>query len=224
MGHFGDYVYEYRRHLLRWAIRNRGTGRDGLYLPIVSVLLSLAFGVGIGSSSVIARALGANQTDLVKSYTSHSILIALCVAISFAVLGHHYMDEIFTLLGAPPELFPKIHEFMDIWFLGSFIVVVPMVGNAAIRAAGNTRIPSAVMIVVAIINIILDPILIFGLFGFPRLELAGAAIATLIAYSAALIMGLYFLIHKLKFLSFNACTKHVKKSWAAILRLSLIHI
>ena len=162
-------------------------------IPIVSILLSLAFGVGIGASSVIARALGAQQHDMVQSYATHSIIIALFIAVAFALLGYHYMDPIFRALGAPAHLFPLIHDFMDIWFLGSFVVVVPMVGNSALRASGNTRVPGLIMMSVAVVNIILDPLLIFGLFGLPRMELAGAALATVISYSIALVIWLYFL-------------------------------
>lgn len=190
-------------------------------IPIISILLSLAFGIGIGASSVIARALGAEKPELVKSYATHSILIALSVAITFAILGYRNMDTIFTWLGAPPELFPLLHDFMEIWFLGSFIVVVPMVGNSALRAAGNTRIPGLIMICVALVNIVLDPILIFGLFGFPRMELAGAALSTVIAYAVALVIGLYLLAFKLKFVSLSACFRNVRQSWKAVLHIAI---
>ncbi len=190
-------------------------------IPIVSILLSLAFGVGIGASSVIARALGAQQHDMVQSYATHSIIIALFIAVAFALLGYHYMDPIFRALGAPAHLFPLIHDFMDIWFLGSFVVVVPMVGNSALRASGNTRVPGLIMMSVAVVNIILDPLLIFGMFGLPRMELAGAALATVISYSIALVIGLYFLTYKLGFVRFSACTRNIAASWKAILRISI---
>jgi len=193
----------------------------GFTLPIVSILLSLAFGVGIGTSSVIARAIGAQEHSLVKDYTTQALFIALSIAIIFAITGYQAMDHIFTWLGAPDSLLPLIHQFMDIWFLGSFMVVVPMVGNSAIRAAGNTKLPSIVMISVAIANIILDPILIFGLFGAPRMELAGAALSTLISYSIALIMGLYFLGFKLRFLSWQSCYRNVIHSWRTILHIGI---
>ncbi len=193
----------------------------GFTFPIVSILLSLAFGVGIGTSSVIARAIGSEQKDQVKSYTTQSLFIALGIAGSFAWFGYHYMDPIFKLLGAPDHLMPLIHQFMDVWFLGSFVVVVPMVGNSAIRAAGNTKIPGLVMITVAIINILLDPLLIFGLWGFPRMELAGAALATVISYSVALVMGLYFLGYRLRFLAWKACYAQIWSSWKAILRIAI---
>ena len=190
-------------------------------IPLVSILLSLAFGIGIGASSVIARAIGAQEHNLVKSYTTQSLFIALTIAVTFAISGYQSMDLIFELLGAPKHLMPLIHQFMDIWFLGSFVVVIPMVGNSAIRAAGNTKLPSLVMMSVALVNIILDPILIFGLFGFPRMELAGAALATVISYSIAFILGLYFLAFKFRFLSWSSCYTNIFKHWHAILRIAI---
>ncbi len=190
-------------------------------IPVISILLSLAFGIGIGTSSVIARAIGAQEHTLVKSYTTQALFIALTIAIIFAVSGYQAMDQIFALLGAPQSLMPLIHEFMDIWFLGSFVVVVPMVGNSAIRAAGNTKLPSYVMMSVALVNIILDPILIFGLFGFPRMELAGAALSTVISYSIAFFLGLYFLACKFRFLNWASCYVGVFNSWRAILRIAI---
>lgn len=190
-------------------------------IPVISTLLSLAFGIGIGTSSVIARAIGAQEHELVKSYTTQSLLIALTIAITFAICGYQAMDQIFALLGAPKHLMPLIHQFMDIWFLGSFVVVIPMVGNSAIRAAGNTKLPSYVMMSVALVNIILDPILIFGLYGMPRMELAGAALATVIAYSIAFFLGLYFLAFKFCFLSWPSCYRNITARWYSILRIAI---
>jgi putative MATE family efflux protein len=190
-------------------------------IPVVSVLLSLAFGVGIGASSVIARAIGARETERVKSYTTQSIFIALCIAALFALAGHQSMDWLFPVLGAPSELMPLIKEFMNIWFLGSFVVVIPMVGNSALRAAGNTRIPGLIMFAVALTNVVLDPILIFGWLGAPRMELAGAALSTVIAYAVAVVLGLYYLGIRLRMFSWQACRHNVWSSWRAILRISI---
>jgi len=190
-------------------------------LPILSTLLSIAFGIGIGTSSVISRAIGANEHTLVQSYCTQSIFIALFIAIIFAMTGYFYMDTIFTALGAPKELFHLIHDYMDIWFLGSFVVVIPMVGNSAIRASGNAKLPALVMLSVAIVNMILDPILIFGLFGFPAMGLAGAALATVISYSIALFLGLYFLAFKFNYISLNACYKSAYSSWKTILKIAV---
>jgi putative MATE family efflux protein len=190
-------------------------------MPVIAVLLSIAFGIGIGASSVISRAIGARQHLLVQAYTGNALVIALVVALLFAISGYLLMNDIFSLLGAPAHLMPDIHEFMDIWFLGSFVVVIPMVGNSAIRAAGNTKLPSLVMLSVAIVNMILDPLLIFGLLGFPEMGLAGAALATVISYAIALVIGLYLLIYKFDFLSIPACIHNMFQSWRVILKIAL---
>ena len=190
-------------------------------IPVLSILLSLAFGIGIGTSSLIARAIGAQQHDLVRAYTTQSLFIALTIAVIFAISGYQTMDVVFSLLGAPKHLMPLIHQFMDIWFLGSFVVVIPMVGNSAIRAAGNTKLPSLVMISVAVVNIILDPLLIFGMFGLPKMGLAGAALATVISYSIAFFLGLYFLAFKFGFISWSSCFNKAMVRWYEILRLAV---
>ncbi len=193
----------------------------GFTFPVVSVLFSIAFGVGIGASSVIARAIGSKQGTLVRSYTSHSILIALLVAIAFAAAGLASIEPVFTLLGAPPRLLPLIEQYMAVWYLGCFLIVVPVVGNSAIRAAGDSRLPSYVMVTIAVVNAILDPLLIFGWFGLPRLELQGAALATVIAYSASFAVALYVLGRKLGFLCWAGCRTQAAASWRAILRIAL---
>ncbi len=73
------------------------------------------------------------------------------------------------------------------------VVVIPMVGNNAIRATGDTKTPSLIMVVAIIVNLVLDPVLIFGLGPFPRMELAGAAVATVIARAVTLVVSLFVL-------------------------------
>jgi len=207
-----------------WYVAQLGTAplaAMSFTIPVVSVLLSLAFGIGIGSSSLISRAIGSGETKAVRLYATQSLIIGLLIAAAFAFTGYQCIDPLFKALGAPDELMPLIHEFMDIWFLGSFIVVIPMVGNSALRAAGNTRIPGAIMILVAVINIVLDPILIFGYLGSPAMGLAGAALSTVISYSFALVVGLYLLAIRLRFLSLSDCRGKVFISWVHILRLAI---
>ena len=98
---------------------------------------------------------------------------------------------------------------MAIWFAGAVFVSMPLVGNAALRAAGDTFVPAIIMTIVAVLNVILDPILIFGLFGFPRMELQGAALATVISNAVAMLAGLYILGFRKKLLcSFQTIHLH----------------
>ncbi|MFT7672592.1 MAG: putative MATE family efflux protein [Gammaproteobacteria bacterium] len=193
----------------------------GFSFPIIIVLSSLAFGVGTGASSVISRAIGEGDHSRVASYTTHAILIAFLIGIFFAIIGSQTIDMVFHALGAEDRLLPLIHDYMDIWYFGCFLIVVPMVGNSAIRAAGNSKIAAYVMISMALVNIVLDPIFIFGLFGFPRLELQGAALATMTAYFVSFLVSIYVLKVRLNMIGFDACVNRVRESWIAILRLAI---
>ncbi|MEB4591259.1 MATE family efflux transporter [Candidatus Thiothrix sp. Deng01] len=193
----------------------------GFTFPIVMIIGSLVQGVGTGASSLIARAIGSGQTDWVHRYATHSLIIAFSIALAFAIVGLLTVNPLFRLLGAPEHLLPLIHSYMDTWYLGCFLIVMPMVGNAGVRAAGNTRLPSYVLISVAIIHVALNPLLIFGLFGFPRMELQGAALSTVISYAIASVFILYILGFRLKFLTQDALRQQAAQSWKAILRLAV---
>jgi len=99
---------------------------------------------------------------------------------------------------------------------------VIMVGNNAIRATGDTKTPAIIMMFAALINTILDPILIFGLGPFPRLEIAGAAIATVISRAITFIVALYVLSHREKMITLEKTTlRSVLDSWKRILYIGL---
>ncbi len=169
--------------------------------PVVMTLGNLAFGLGIGATSVIARAIGEGDMRRVQRFTTNSLTLALTAVFLFASVGLFTIDPLFKTVGAGPDTLPFIREYMRIWYFGIVFLVVPMVGNSAIRAAGNTLTPSIIMTVAAGTNIVLDPLLINGAFGFPRLELQGAALATVISRAISLVAALLVLRFKEKLLS-----------------------
>lgn len=189
--------------------------------PIVSIISSLAFGIGTGLSAVVAITIGQKNIREVKKLTSHGLLLALTLAISFALLGMISVDQVFGLLGAKGVILDYVHHYMDIWYLGCFLIVVPMAGNAATRAAGNAILPTIIMMIVAISNIILDPILIFGLGPVPALGVKGAALATIMAYSFAFIASIYILTNKMQMLSLSCFKLNIIDSWRRILHVGL---
>ena len=164
--------------------------------PVVMTLGSLAMGLGVGASSVIARAIGEGDRSRVQRFTTNSLTLGLVVVAIFISLGLLTINPLFTALGAGTDVLPLIREYMQIWYIGMIFLVVPMIGNSAIRASGNTVTPSIIMTVAAGVNIALDPILILGLAGFPRLELQGAALATVIARAISLVAALLVLHFK----------------------------
>lgn len=185
--------------------------------PVVSIFFALVFGIGHGASSVISRALGAGNREDAVRYTTDSMLLGVAVSIVIIILGIVTIRPLFTLLGAGEEILPYIERYMLIWYLGAIFLVVPILGNTAIRATGNTTFPAIIMVIAAIINIVLDPLLIFGLGPFPEMDLEGAAYATLFARALTFIAAIYFLNRKLflvdwrRFLFF----RYLRDIWAS---------
>jgi len=126
------------------------------------------------------------------------------------------------LLGAPAELMPLIRGFMIILYSGVPFIVVSMVGMASMRATGDTRLPSALMILASILNVILDPILIFGVGPIPAMGLNGAAMAALIARASIFVGTLYLMRHRLDMVSFDKPDPgELRSSWRDILHVGI---
>jgi putative MATE family efflux protein len=186
--------------------------------PVVFILGSLSLGLGVGTSAVVSRAIGEGDHGKVQRFTTDSLTLAVVIVTFFAVIGLFTIDPIFTLMGAPPDILPLIREYMVIWYFGMPFIVIPMVGNNAIRATGDTKTPSIVMLVAAGVNIVLDPIFIFGLGPVPRMELAGAAIATVLARAITFIVALWILYYRENMITFKIpAFKEGVASWGQIL-------
>lgn len=164
--------------------------------PVVMVINSFAIGLGAGTSSAVARAYGAGDLEKVRRLVTDASLLALLVALTISAIGLTTIQPLFRLLGADPEMLPLIADYMVPWYLGAVFAVVPMVALSSLRAIGNSALTGRIMVAVAFFNLMLDPLLIFGLLGFPRLELQGAALSTVIARGLSFFAALYFLIRR----------------------------
>ena len=190
--------------------------------PVVFLLGSIAMGLGIGISSVISRAIGEGDHHKVQRLTTDGLILSLIIVGVLAIIGILTIEPLFRLIGATSETLPLIKQYMKIWYLGIVFLVVPMVGNNAIRATGDTKSPSIIMMIGAGINAILDPLLIFGIGFFPRLEISGAALATVIARATTLIAALWILGHREKMLSLSRPQiKSMWDSWRKILYIGI---
>ena len=179
--------------------------------PLVMVLTSIALGISIGTSSVIARSVGtrqkshqedaanARETSSTSGYTddvalmgTHSLILVIGVMLVLSALSWLAIDPLFIALGAEPQLLPLIHSYLDIYLPGTIFFTASMVCGSIMRANGSANIPGAIMTISAIVNLILDPIFIFGWFGFPAMELAGAATAMTLTRFGTLVVSLWF--------------------------------
>lgn len=190
--------------------------------PVVLTIASLAQGIGMGTSAVVSRAVGAAQYDRVRRLTADSLILGLTVVGVFAGVGLLTIDPLFALLGARGVILDYIREYMEVWYLGMIFVVVPMIGNNIIRATGDSRTPGMVMVIGAAANVILDPLLIFGLGPLPALGIRGAATATLIGRGITFCVAMYVLIVREKLLTLQTDPiKEVFRSWLEILHIGI---
>ncbi|MHC4103460.1 MAG: MATE family efflux transporter, partial [Planctomycetota bacterium] len=190
--------------------------------PVILVINSFALGLGIGTSAVLSHAIGKGDHHKVQRLTTDGLLLSVLMVTAFTVAGMLTIEPLFRTLGAKNETIPLIREYMRIWYIGVPFVIIPMVGNNAIRATGDTKTPSAIMMVAVIVNLVLDPLLIFGLGPFPRLELAGAALATVLARATTLIVSLVILSRRENMITLKAPgMKEVFQSWKQILYIGI---
>ena len=150
------------------------------------------------------------------------ILLSVFTVIIISIIGLLTLDPVFKLLGADSETLPLVKEYMTIWYSCVFVVIMPPVSDSCMRALGDMVRPFLVMLVCAITNIILDPILIFGWFGLPAMGIKGAALATIISRFAGMIATLSFLHFHHGLLNFKIKSlKTVFESWKRILHVGL---
>ena len=168
----------------------------GFTFPVSFAMIAVGLGVGIATSSVVARLLGAGNRETVQRIVTHALVLGFMVGLILLAIGLATMEPMFRSFGADERTLPLIREYMRVFYFGSAFVILPMVGNFAIRATGNALAPSVIMVFAALTNIVLDPLLIFGLFGFPRLELAGAAIATVVTNFATVVASIAVLYYR----------------------------
>jgi putative MATE family efflux protein len=190
--------------------------------PVTFTVLSLTIGLSIGTSAVIAKFLGKKDTESVKNSATTAMYISAIIVACLSAVGYIITDPLFTLLGAQASLLPLIHEYIDIWYIGSVCLIGPMIGNAVLRASGDTKTPSMIMGSAGLMNAVLDPIFIFGLGPIPAMGIQGAAIATLISWLFGLILVLYILITKHNFIHTSLLPYNVfVKSCKDILKIGL---
>ena len=190
--------------------------------PVTFTVISLNIGLGIGTSAVIARLLGANLHEQAKETATGALMLAFVLAIVLAVIGVLSLEPIFKAMGASDVLMVHIKDYMYVWYAAGVFLAMPMVGNSVLRAAGDTKTPSYIMAFGGLVNVILDPVLIFGWGPFPALGIKGAAIATLIAWAIGLFYIIYLLALKRQLMQPRLLNwLELKRSCGGILKIGL---
>lgn len=159
-----------------------------LAFPIQLIIVALFVGTGAGISSLISRRLGEGNVDEANKAASHGIILSFIYSVFMAVAGLFFTDFLVGLFTDDAAMQFLTGQYLRIILVFSFFNFVAHAGISILQSTGNTFMPMISQLVGAVTNIILDPIMIFGYFGFPRMGVAGAALATIIGQVASFVM------------------------------------
>lgn len=189
--------------------------------PVGNLLIGVALGLGMSLGALLSRLIGEAQHEKAARFVTDAKLIAAFIAISCAIVGWLLIDPLFVALGATPEVMPHIHSYMNIWYIAAPFWMMTMIGNNALRAIGDTKLSAAIMTLLSLLNLVFDPLLIFGIGPFPELGVAGAAWATLIACLCGWLCSISVLTLRERLLEFHRPRwTHLKENWSELFRIA----
>ena len=194
----------------------------GFTFPVILIVAAAASGISMGSGSVLSRALGSGDSHLMKRTATDGILLSVFLVGLISTAGIFTLDILFTAMGAEGEVLSLVKDYMLIWYIGSVAIIMPPVSDSCLRATGDMVRPFVVMMVCAGINAALDPVLIFGYFGFPAMGIKGAAVATVFSRCAGMVATLSFLHFNAGLLDFTLPSPgEIRDSWKRILHIGI---
>lgn len=167
-----------------------------LIIPVTAVVTSIGLGLGMAISSVTSRLVGADEMSSAARLITDGFYLTSAVAISTVLILWWQLDNIFAAVGADQTTLPLVRDYMRVWIFAAPLTMYTMVIASTFRSLGDTKTSAQIAISMTLTNLILDPILIFGLGPFPALGMAGAALATVIATVVSCAIGGYQLAIK----------------------------
>lgn len=174
-----------------------------LAFPIQMLMISIGVGTAIGVNSLLSRRLGARKIGEASAVAMNGIFLAIIIWIGFALFGSVVNPFFFQWFTSDEAIIRMGRSYLLICTTLSLGIFGQVICERVMQGTGDTIHPMITQGTGAIVNIILDPILIFGLFGMPRLGVTGAAIATVIGQWTAMSMALFFMLRKTRELHFN---------------------
>ena len=175
-------------------VSNNAVATVGMTEGVLMLVESVAIGIAMASTALIARRIGEKKFDEASDVAVQTVLLATVVSLITGILAFCYAEEILALMGADAQLIEEGKEYTRIILSMNFILMYLFVFNGIFRAAGNPEIAMRTLVISNAINIVLDPILIFGLGPIPAMGVTGAAIATCIGRGTGVIYQLYMLL------------------------------
>lgn len=172
-------------------------------MPIYMLLINVALGIGMAISSLTSRLIGEQRHAEAARFITDSHILASLIIIAIALALFVSIDSLFRAMGATDIVMADIRGYMKTILLGSPVIVLTFICNSTFRAIGHIKASAIFSSILSLLNLILDPLFIFGLGPFPELGMPGAAVATLIAACITWVFSYYMLAFKEKLLDFR---------------------
>ncbi len=170
-----------------WGTDVIAIGALAIVFPIQMIVMALGLMIGIGSASIFSRAYGRNDKDAMTRSVNTALLLNVVISITIAVIAYVFIDTLLVFFGATSENFDYAKDYLVFILISLVPFSSAVVLNNLARAEGRPNVAMIALIIGAAVNILLDPILIFGVGFIPRMGVQGAALATLIAKTLSFI-------------------------------------
>jgi putative MATE family efflux protein len=165
----------------------------GLTESMLAIVFSIALGLSFSTTAMVARRVGEKDMEGAATAAVQSIILGIGISLAVGIPALLYAHQLLSLMGADGTLIAGGHRYTEVVFGGTAVVMLLFLNNAIFRGAGDAAIAMRVLWVSNLINLVLDPCFIFGLGMFPKLGVAGAAVATLTGRSCGMLYQFWML-------------------------------
>lgn len=193
-----------------------------LAFPIQSLIVACAVGVGVGVNSYIARKLGERNQKEANNAVLHGLLLAFTGYLIFVIIGIFTIRPFFTMFTSNTAIIREATMYTYICTFCCFGCFFHICIEKIFQSTGKMIFPMAIQAIAAITNIILDPIMIFGYFGFPAMGVAGAAVATILGQCVGMSLSIYILLSRTHDVKVDI--KNFRFSWMTIKKILIVGI
>ncbi len=194
----------------------------GITESVITIIYAIAIGLGAATTSMVSRRIGEKKPDAASITAFQAILTGIIVSVLIGLPGAFFSRNLLETMGASKNIVDNMSGYTRIMLGGNIVIMMLFIINAVFRSAGDAAVAMKVLWIGNIINIILDPCLIFGLGPFPKLGVMGAAVATNIGRGTAVIVQFYLLFYGKKRIHLSRSHLSVNlKIMGRLLRLSI---
>ncbi|HUX97592.1 MAG TPA: MATE family efflux transporter [Bacteroidales bacterium] len=189
----------------------------GLTESVLTIIYAISLGLGTATTSLVSRRIGEKNHDEASRTAFQAIITGVSVALFIGIPGIFLSGKLLDVMGASPSIVKNMSGYTSIMIGGNMVIMLLFIINAIFRSAGDAAVAMKVLWTGNILNIILDPCLIFGLGPFPEMGVTGAATATVIGRGTAVIVQFYLLFYGNKRIRLS--TKHLSVDFRIIFKL-----